>query len=319
MEDSKRKNIIPYEELILAVFRGDRKSAAKLMKFIDDREDGYLDVLAKIYPATGKSLIIGITGSPGCGKSTIIDGLISAIRKKGKKVGVVAIDPSSHLSGGAILGDRVRMQSHSTDSGVFIRSVATRGGIGGLSPSAIDICRIMEAMGMDVILIETVGVGQDEVDIRIISSVTVLVLSPDTGDSIQLMKAGIMEIADIFVVNKKDKEESMNIYQELKNFLNSMENIQKPVILTQAINGDGIEELLKETEAFQEPHDRKKLKLRMEILRRLSDIFITLVNENLSSEIDIEVGKIQSGIQTPYEVLKKFKAIAEKTFKQESK
>ncbi len=264
------------EDLVAAVIAGDRKAAAALMKIVDDRGKGYLDLLSKIFPHTGRASIVGVAGSPGCGTSTIIDGLITHLRRSGKKVGVVAIDPSSPLSGGAILGDRIRMQHHSLDEGVFIRSVATRGGSGGISPSTIDICRIMDAMGLEFILIETVGVGQDEVDVRIAADISVVILSPDTGDAVQIMKAGIMEVADIFVVNKMDREGAQNVHQELLKFLSLTESDrQVPIVCTQATAGKGLEELLQAILAFGKPQERTREKRRLELLRRLGECFST--------------------------------------------
>jgi LAO/AO transport system kinase len=295
------------DDLVASLLGGDRRAAADLMKIVDDREEDYIDLLGRIYPHTGRAFVIGVAGSPGCGKSTIIDWLITVLRREGRKVGVVAIDPSSSLSGGAILGDRVRMQHHSLDEGVFIRSVATRGGLGGISPSTVDICRIMDAMGMEVIIVETVGVGQDEVDIRIASSINVVVLSPDTGDAIQIMKAGIMEIADLFVVNKMDKEGAEGVYQELKMFL-AMTGAEgrTPVIRMEGISGKGTDELREAVFAFREPPERTREKRRLEIIRRLGECFSAWVEENLGEDIGRDVDRIHRGEETPYGVLRRF-------------
>jgi LAO/AO transport system kinase len=295
------------DDLVASLLGGDRRAAADLMKIVDDREEDYIDLLGRIYPHAGRAFVIGVAGSPGCGKSTIIDWLITVLRREGRKVGVVAIDPSSSLSGGAILGDRVRMQHHSLDEGVFIRSVATRGGLGGISPSTVDICRIMDAMGMEVIIVETVGVGQDEVDIRIASSINVVVLSPDTGDAIQIMKAGIMEIADLFVVNKVDKEGAEGVYQELKMFL-AMTGAEgrTPVIRMEGISGKGTDDLREAVFAFREPPERTREKRRLEIIRRLGECFSAWVEENLGEDIGRDVDRIHRGEETPYSVLRRF-------------
>ena len=206
-------------DLTRRALSGDELAAARLMRLVDDRAEGYNIHMRGIWSHTGNAHIIGITGAPGAGKSTLADALISEYRSKGKTVGVVAIDPSSPFSGGAILGDRIRMSGHSTDSGVFIRSVATRGHLGGLSVSAMDIAAIMDAMGKDVVIIETVGVGQDEVEIAAVADSCVVVTVPGMGDDIQAIKAGILEIADIFVVNKADRDGAERTVKDLETML----------------------------------------------------------------------------------------------------
>src|SRR5438552_2340896 len=176
------------------------------MRDLDDRIPGSVDTLKKLYPHTGGAYVIGVTGNPGAGKSTVVDGLISEYRKAGQRVGVVAVDPTSPFSGGAILGDRIRMQRHATDEGVFIRSLATRGHLGGLSRSTGEVVHVLDAMGHDVVIIETVGVGQDEVDVVTQAETSVVITVPGMGDEVQAIKAGILEIADVLVVNKADRE-----------------------------------------------------------------------------------------------------------------
>ena len=299
--------------LVDAVLKGDRRAASALMRIVDDRSDGYLELLGKIYPHTGKAFIVGIAGTPGCGKSTLVDALIALLRKQKKTLGVVAIDPTSSLSGGAILGDRVRMQHHSLDEGVFIRSVATRGGQGGISPSTVDICRIMDAMGVDVVLVETVGIGQDEVDIRIVGNVNVIVLSPDSGDAIQLMKAGMMEIADIFVVNKMDKEGAENVLQDLRMFL-SMAGMadSTPVVKMEARQGKGGDELLEEIFAFEEPPERAREKTLLEIRKRMSEVIGGWFDAHYAAGIEETIDRIRKGEETPYEIIDRIKNTMEK-------
>ena len=188
------------------VASGNIRAAARLMRDIDDGMPGATEALKAIFPRTGRAYIIGITGAPGAGKSTLTDRLVAHYRALGKSVGVVAIDPTSPFSGGAILGDRIRMQDHATDPGVFIRSLATRGNLGGLSRATGEVIRVMDAMGKDVVIVETVGVGQDEIDIAKTAHTTVVVVVPGMGDDIQAIKAGILEVADIFAVNKADRE-----------------------------------------------------------------------------------------------------------------
>ena len=188
------------------VAAGDIKSGSRLMRDIDDRMPAAIEDLKELYSATGKAYIVGITGNPGAGKSTVADALISSYRARGLSVGVVAVDPSSPFTGGAILGDRIRMQRHATDDGVFIRSLATRGHLGGLSRSTFDIVAVLDVMGFDRILVETVGVGQDEIDVMKSAYTSVVVTVPGLGDDIQAIKAGLLEIADVLVVNKADRE-----------------------------------------------------------------------------------------------------------------
>lgn len=188
------------------VLDGDLRAAARVMRLIDDRAEGHVQILKDLFPHCGRASLIGVTGTPGAGKSTLCDRLITHYRKLDKKVGVVAVDPTSPFTGGAILGDRIRMQRHFTDDNVFIRSVATRGALGGLSRSTTDVARVLDAYGCDVVLIETVGVGQDELDVTRTAHTTLVVVPPGGGDDVQANKAGILEIADVFVVNKADRE-----------------------------------------------------------------------------------------------------------------
>jgi len=192
------------------VTSGDVRAAAKLIRDIDDKVPEAREYLKDLYPFTGRAYVIGITGSPGVGKSTLVDQMVAHLRGNGKTVGVLAVDPTSPFSGGAILGDRVRMQRHSMDEGVFIRSMATRGHFGGLTQSTRSAIDVLDAMGKDYILVETVGVGQDEIDIVQSAHTTIIVLVPGMGDDIQALKAGILEVGDIFVVNKADREQIEN-------------------------------------------------------------------------------------------------------------
>jgi LAO/AO transport system kinase len=203
-------------QIILA---GDIRAASRLMRDLDDRMPGAIDDLKALYPHTGKGYIIGITGNPGAGKSTLVDALISAYRGQGLRVGVVAVDPTSPFSGGAILGDRIRMQRHALDEGVFVRSLATRGHLGGLSRSTFDVACVLDAMGYDRILIETVGVGQDEIEVMRTAHTSVVVTVPGLGDDIQALKAGLLEIADVLVVNKSDREGADRAVRDLMHML----------------------------------------------------------------------------------------------------
>ena len=237
------------------VLDGDVRAAARLMRDIDDRFKSAVAELKTLYPHTGNAYILGLTGPPGAGKSTLVDQIIAAFRKKELLVGVVAIDPTSPFSGGAILGDRIRMNRHAEDAGVFIRSLATRGCLGDMSRSTMDVVNVMDAMGMDVVIVETVGVGQDEVDIVSTAHTTVVVMVPGMGDDIQAIKAGILEIGDVFVVNKADRDGADRTARELA----AMLEMKHPepgawlphVLKTEGSRGIGIQELMEEFEAHR--------------------------------------------------------------------
>ncbi len=198
------------------IAQGDQRAAARAMRNVDDRMPGHLDLLKEIFPRTGRAFIVGVTGNPGAGKSTLTDRLIQHYRAGGRTVGVICVDPSSPYTGGAILGDRIRMTRHATDPGVFIRSVATRGHLGGLSRSARDMVRVLDAYGSDVVIVETVGVGQDELEITRTAHSTLVVMAPGMGDEVQAIKAGILETADVFAVNKADRDGADSTMRDLE-------------------------------------------------------------------------------------------------------
>jgi len=216
---------------------GDARAVSRLITMLENREPEGLAVLQRLESPTTRATVIGITGYPGAGKSTLIDHLATVYRRQGKKVGIIAVDPSSPNTGGAILGDRIRMQDHSCDTGVFIRSMATRGQYGGLARATRDAVRVLEAAGYDVILAETVGVGQDEVEVAEVAQTVVVVVAPGLGDEVQAMKAGLLEVAHIVVVNKGDREGAESTVRDLKEWIPT-------VIRTVAVKGDGIPELV---------------------------------------------------------------------------
>ena len=230
------------------ILEGDVRAAARLMRGIEDDTPEAIKELESIYLHTGRAYVVGVTGAPGVGKSTLVDALIGIFRRGNMTIGVIAIDPTSPFTGGAILGDRVRMQQHSLDKGVFIRSLATRGCKGGLSKATTSMIHIMDAMSKDIILVETVGAGQGEVDITKVADTSIVILTPGMGDEIQMMKAGIMEAADIFVINKADREGADNLQRQLESMLEMtayLHNEWKPsIVLTEAIYDKGTEELV---------------------------------------------------------------------------
>ncbi len=271
------------------IFKGDIRSSARLMRLVDDRIDGYEAFMQEIWKKAGNAHIIGITGAPGSGKSTMTDQLITHFRKSGKSVGVVAIDPTSPFSGGAILGDRIRMADHSTDEAVFIRSVGTRGHLGGLSVSTMDIVAVMDAMGKDVIIIETVGVGQDEVEIAMVADTCIVVTVPGLGDDIQAIKAGIFEIADIFIVNKSDREGSERTARDLRMMLDmtsSKKDWKVPVLKTIAASGENIDTVVETINKHKEYFDKTLKEKRFQ--DRLLHVAYGIVKEKVIKEMFTE-------------------------------
>lgn len=279
------------QEIVERILAGEVRAAARLMRELDDGVPEAREVLKYLYPYTGQAHIVGITGSPGVGKSTLTDRLIQHLRAQDRTVGVVAVDPTSPFSGGAILGDRIRMQRHATDDGVFIRSLATRGHFGGLTASARAVLTVLDAMGKDYLLVETVGVGQDEVEIAATAYTTLVVTVPGLGDDIQALKAGLLEVADLLVVNKADREGAERTYQDLLTMLDMRFSQETPpwmprVYLTQARNDAGLEELLagiREHQDFLTREDGQALHAARR--ERLRQEFLELVKEGVFSHL----------------------------------
>jgi LAO/AO transport system kinase len=265
-----------------AVLAGDARAIARAISLIEDEAADAAALIGHIYPRTGRAYLIGITGAPGTGKSTLVDALTGEIRRSGLTVGVIAVDPTSPFTGGAILGDRVRMTGHSADAGVYIRSMATRGHLGGLSRTTSDVALVLDAAGKDIVIIETVGVGQDEVDIVRTADVSIVVVVPGAGDDVQAIKAGIMEIGDIFVVNKADREGADRAAQAIAANLSLGEatagsgrknDWKPPIIKTEANRAIGIDELWRQIGRFREHSVDERASRRTERQRvRLRDL-----------------------------------------------
>jgi LAO/AO transport system kinase len=235
-----------YANLITAVRSGDARALARAISTVENRVSGWSDLLKSLFPHSGKARVVGLTGAPGAGKSTLVDQLAKLYRKQEQTVGIIAVDPTSPYTGGAILGDRIRMQDHFADPGIYIRSMATRGSLGGLARTTADVATVLDASGREVILIETVGVGQDEIDIVRLADITVVILVPGMGDDVQSIKAGIMEIADIFVINKSDREGAERVEREiraLQSLAGRKDGWTPPIVKTVASDGTGVKEL----------------------------------------------------------------------------
>jgi len=238
------------------VLDGDPRAVARAISLVENESPDAADLIRRIFPKTGRAYLVGITGAPGAGKSTLVDRLIATLRERGRTVGVIAVDPTSPFSGGAILGDRVRMQAHARDSGVFIRSMATRGHLGGLAHATSEAALVLDAAGKDIVLIETVGVGQDEVDIVRTADVSVVITVPGAGDEVQALKAGIMEIADVFVVNKADRDGADRTVASIEALLTLQTfpsgSWRPPIVKTEATAGKGIGDVLDAIDRFRE-------------------------------------------------------------------
>jgi LAO/AO transport system kinase len=277
------------DDLVAEVLQGSVKAMARLITLVENEDSRALQIMGAIYPHTGNAYVLGITGSPGTGKSTLTDKITSVLREIDQTVGVIAVDPSSPFTGGALLGDRIRMQRSSGDGEVFIRSMATRGTLGGLARTTADIVKIMDAFGKDWVIVETVGVGQDEVEIAKTADTTVVVLAPGLGDTIQSMKAGVMEIADLYVVNKADRSGADELMQEVTVRVEQDAHIRKtdwkpPVVKTIALENQGTDSLLEAIEKHRS-FLRQSGKLRKKRREKTRQETLALLKEEISRNV----------------------------------
>jgi LAO/AO transport system kinase len=307
-----RRSTASVPDLVEAARRGEARAVARLISLVEDESPLLREVMAGLAPHAGHAQIVGVTGSPGVGKSTSTNALVAALRAHGKRVGVLAVDPSSPFSGGALLGDRVRMQDHALDAGVYIRSMASRGHLGGLSWSTPQALRVLDAAGCDVVVIETVGVGQSEVEIAGLADTTLVLIAPGMGDGIQAAKAGILEIGDVYVVNKADRDGADQVRRDLRNMLALAErpadDWRPPIVQTVASTGQGVDEVVERIEAHRawlessgELQNRRVRRARDEIeaiavtslRRRWGDV-------HARTELDELAEKVVAGATDPY-------------------
>jgi LAO/AO transport system kinase len=267
------------------LLRGDKRALARAITLVENRHPTSQELLRAVFPQTGGSLVVGITGSPGSGKSTLVDGLTGLITQSGKNLGIVAMDPSSPFTGGAVLGDRIRMMRHSADPRVFIRSMATRGHLGGLASTTGDVVALLEAAGKDLVLVETVGVGQDEVEVIRLAELILVILTPDAGDDVQIFKAGIMEIADIFVLNKADSPDCETMESRLNALLDmGAKGAPAPrVMKTVASSGEGIEALWEEIQRSRQSQSPEERERRMRL--RISWTLKAILREKIADRV----------------------------------
>ena len=299
------------QSLVNRIAAGEPNAVARAISKVEDGAADVAELMKQLFPRTGRALIVGITGAPGAGKSTLVDKLAAFYRKQGERVGIIAVDPTSPFTGGAILGDRIRMQTLSLDKGVFIRSMATRGNLGGLAHTTVEAVAILDAAGFEKIIVETVGVGQDEVEIAKAADVCVVVLVPGMGDDVQTMKAGIMEIGDVLVINKADREGVLRTEKELEallTFATRPDEWQPPIVKTVAIESKGIEELAaaidrcREFEKSSSSNHRRQAIARWRILELLRERLVseTLKADSASEKLDRLAAEVASKQRDPY-------------------
>ena len=307
-----RRGQVSVPDLVERARNGEARAVARLISLVEDASPLLREVMAGLAPYTGNAQIVGITGSPGVGKSTSTNALVKALRAAGKRVGVLAVDPSSPFSGGALLGDRVRMQDHALDKDVYIRSMASRGHLGGLAWTTPQALRVLDAAGCDVVLVETVGVGQSEVEIASLADTTLVLLAPGMGDGIQAAKAGILEIGDVYVVNKADRDGAESVRRELRNMLALAERTEDdwkpPIVLTVAQTGQGVDEVVEKIDAHRAwmessgELDRRRVRRARD---EIEAIAVTALRERWGdvherTELDALAEKVAAGDSDPY-------------------
>jgi LAO/AO transport system kinase len=298
-----------WQELIDAVSAGERRALGRLITRVENREPGWQEAMKALYPRTGRARVVGITGPPGAGKSSLTNRIAAILLERERRVGVIAVDPTSPFSGGALLGDRLRMRDVSTASGIFIRSMATRGTLGGLCQGARDVARILDAAGHELVLIETVGVGQDEIEVVKAADIVAVVCVPGQGDGIQTLKAGIMEIADLFVVNKADREGADELVADIRSMLalgGDPGGEPPPVFETCALSGEGVDALVsalvERADRAGASGERSETRIREEIFTLVERDLARLVRQRFGTDnrLDAAVKSVQRGESDPY-------------------
>jgi LAO/AO transport system kinase len=329
-----------HSDLAARVLANEPRAVARAMRLVDDRGRGHVELLKALWPQTGRAWILGVTGNPGAGKSTLCDQLIGVFRARGQRVGVVAVDPTSPYSGGAILGDRVRMSRHAADSGVFIRSLATRGHLGGLSRSARDVVRVLDACGHDTVLVETVGVGQDELEVTRTAHTTLVVMAPGMGDDVQAAKAGLLECADAFAVNKADRDGADVVVRDLELMIalgndallalssarghlahtvpSARANIERwtpPIVKCVATRGEGMAQLASALDAHRAwsvgthaGRAQRSTRLAEEMREALREGLIDAAVQHLESRLDAAVRDVEARAVDPYTAIERLVA-----------
>jgi LAO/AO transport system kinase len=299
-------------ELVERARDGDPRAVARLISQVEDASSALREVMSLLAPHTGRAAVLGVTGSPGVGKSTTTSALVTAFRADGRRVGVLAVDPSSPFSGGALLGDRVRMQQHATDPGVYIRSMATRGHLGGLAWATPQALRVLDAAGCDVVIVETVGVGQSEVEVAALADTTLVLLAPGMGDGIQAAKAGILEVGDVFVVNKADRDGADQVVRDLRSTIRLAErqpgDWREPIVKTVAVRGEGMAELIEAIDKHRDWMERSgelARRRRRRVRDEIEAIAATALRRRFGdvhgdARLDVLAEKVLTGELDPY-------------------